>query len=106
MGHKMHTEGGSSGSPVLREYKREWKVVGVHRGDVKVDGEIKVNIATMAVAIIKFLSGNLDCDPTGILINLYIVVSFNVYMSFKLINYIALDLKAFVAEISGPTESK
>ena len=44
--------GGSSGSPMLREYNNELIVVGLHRGDLSSQGHTYVNVATLITVIL------------------------------------------------------
>lgn len=46
------TYGGSSGSPMLREYNNELIVVGLHRGDLGGQGHTYVNVATLITVIL------------------------------------------------------
>lgn len=56
-GHRAETHGGSSGCPVLKEFRGEWVLAGLHRGSMPtgVQGR-KVNVATHVEAIHKSLT--------------------------------------------------
>ena len=52
IGHMATSYGGSSGSPMLREYNNELIVVGLHRGDLGSQGYTYINIATLITVIL------------------------------------------------------
>ena len=57
-GHKAETQGGSSGCPVLKEYKNEWVLVGVHRGTMPdKSGNPIINFATHVEAVFHTMRG-------------------------------------------------
>lgn len=53
IGHIAGTNPGSSGSPMLREHKNEWIVVGLHRGAFLEE----VNVATLISVIVDEIQG-------------------------------------------------
>ena len=52
IGHMATSYEGSSGSPMLREYKNGLIVVGLHRGDLSKKGHTHVNVATLITVIL------------------------------------------------------
>lgn len=52
IGHMAESYGGSSGSPMLREYKNGLIVVGLHRGDLSNKGHTYINVATLITFIL------------------------------------------------------
>ena len=78
IGHKAETQPGSSGCPVLKEYKREWVLAGLHRGEKPkgVPGT-DVNLATHVEAIHRTLTDP-NYKPEGTYIY-YIIMHTHTY---------------------------
>ena len=53
IGHMAESYGGSSGSPMLREYENELIVVGLHRGDLSKEDHTYINVATLITVILN-----------------------------------------------------
>ena len=76
--------GGSSGSPMLREYNNELIVVGLHRGDLGSQGHTYVNVATLITVIlddIRMVEYDSECEWHSLTVFLRINFHSNCYLS-------------------------